>query len=240
MGTTLGTARCPTTRLGSEHEKQHDLIVLQGRLANEPARILIDSGATHDFVSRSFLDRAKVAFENREALECTVGGKVEKVPISGSATLPLRIGSYRQDRPFLVLDLHVDAILGKPFLTQLKADVDWQAHVVKLFYNGQEHVLVEASANPETPASGAATFSARALAKQIRLHNVEVYAVHAKAVEAAAADDADARGGLEEQQPRTTTAPHGTGAAGLDPKNPGFRGLAGPRHPSAPCSPFRP
>lgn len=113
-----------------------------------------------------------------------MGGQAEKVPISGSATLPVRIGSFRQVRPFLVLDLHVDVILGKPFLTQLKPDIDWQAHVVKLFYNGQEHVLTEASTNPKalTPADST-TISARALAKQIRLHNVEVYAVHAKSAD---------------------------------------------------------
>lgn len=163
----------------TEHEKQHDLITLRGRLANEPARILIDSGATHDFVSRSFLERANIPFQKGPTFECAVGGQKNSVPTSGSATLSLRIGSYRQDRPFLVLDLSMDVILGKPFLTQLDTKVDWQEHVVRFFHNGQEHVLSEAqAATPELN-----TISARQLAKQIRRRDVEVYAVHATEAE---------------------------------------------------------
>lgn len=75
----------------------------------------------------------------------------------------------------------MDAILGKPFLTQLNAQVDWQEHVVKFYHNGQEHVLSEEQAKPNAPELH--LISAKQLARQIRRRNVEVYAVVAKEAE---------------------------------------------------------
>jgi hypothetical protein len=164
------------------------LFVINGKLDKKSSRLLIDSGATHEFVSQEFLDKEHVPYEKDCNYMCSVGGQSTQVPLVGTVVLPVRIDSFREDRLFYVLNMKLDtmdAVLGKPFLTQHNAQVDWQQHVVRFFHNGQEHTLRDASAQPEPPLPKLNTISARGIVKLLRQRKVPVtvFAVYVTQIE---------------------------------------------------------
>ena len=101
-----------------------------GMINNTPCRILIDSGATRDFVSHSWANRA--------GLRLSSGERVRIKLADGSRTWAARqlrttltIGDHRYDLSAVATRLDQwDLILGMPWLRHTNPDVDWPTGAV--------------------------------------------------------------------------------------------------------------
>ena len=134
---TLGTSRASMG--ASEHNAMaHTLLRVLGRVDGTDASILIDGGASHDFVSRSFLQR--VCGESTEAGTITLhlgDGRALTQPLRLSEPLLLTMDRWVETRSFMVLpQASHDIILGKPWLARWNPAIDWTTNAVHMRETG--------------------------------------------------------------------------------------------------------
>jgi hypothetical protein len=132
------------------------LIKLPGFVGSTPAVVLVDCGATGNFVSKSF---AKANGFNLESSPDTVqmaNGHLQ--PADGVYRARLSIGSYRDSLDLTATTLEgYDVILGMPWLHQFNPKVDWREHTLSFIgTDSKQHVLRRAlTGAAQVKASGA-------------------------------------------------------------------------------------
>lgn len=118
-----------------------------GKVGRCDATILLDSGASFNFISAAFI--AKNQMKTHKLNGPTVqlaDGKIYQCTES-LPTANLKIGPYLTKIPLLVLPLiGRDVILGSPWLYTANPSINWRKRSVTLRQFGQEVVLI-----PETP-----------------------------------------------------------------------------------------
>ena len=114
-------------------QSAHCLLVFEGQCNGHPASILIDSGATHDFVAQSFIEgqgHTQKRTCNNHAVRLADGSDRS---IEYETPALLQIGVLVETRPLLVTTLDgYDVVLGKPWLSAHNPKIDWRTHAVKL------------------------------------------------------------------------------------------------------------
>ncbi|MGL4650408.1 MAG: retropepsin-like aspartic protease, partial [Caldilineaceae bacterium] len=119
---------------------------LQGYLRGRvPVRVLVDSGATSDFVSASLVAAQRLAFTRSPGTLTLANGQTTTTP----GYLPkthLIFGDYQVRRSLLITDLgDYDVILGQPWLREARARIDWAAGSVTVTTAaGRQHTLTAA------------------------------------------------------------------------------------------------
>ena len=119
------------------------LLRITGTLAGQPISCLIDSGASHDFVSQSFVSKFKLAEQVLKTTRRVRGYDGQVTAAGGTLVAPLLLscpqllGGALADsvtrRSFVVAQLHSDdVILGMPWLSDLDAQVDFKAQRVRI------------------------------------------------------------------------------------------------------------
>ena len=135
------------------------LIMLDGTLAGKPARFLLDSGASHLYVSKAFVTKhslSTVATDDDSSVRLTVtlaDGSV--IPSDGALeSAAVRISTYSDDLDFAVtsLTLKYDAILGMSWLRRFNPIIDWSVGTISFVRGASSHVLQPspASTRPES------------------------------------------------------------------------------------------
>ena len=127
---------------GDECTQQHGIqagltahcpLVLKGHCNGYPARFLVDSGATHDFVSQKFVD-SQMPTQATTCISHTVqwaDGRASKAEQELSGRLQL--GTFFEQRSLLVSPIEgYDIVLGKPWLTTHNPLIDWRKHTIQL------------------------------------------------------------------------------------------------------------
>jgi hypothetical protein len=125
------------------------LIKLHGFVGSSPAVVLVDCGATGNFVSASF------AQERKLALTVPTGTSVQTVTLADgrqqaaghvARSAAVRIGSYTDCMDLTVTSLQgYDVILGMPWLEQYSVHCDWRGKTVSFIGpKGKQHVLQRA------------------------------------------------------------------------------------------------
>ena len=115
---------------------EHDLLCLTGLLHNYPARMLIDSGSTHDFVAAEFVQRHNILTQDdsEETLKVVLAdGSTSMRPLQKTRRLKLMIGADCEERGFIVYPLsRYDAVLGKPWLSHNNPLINYRTNEVHL------------------------------------------------------------------------------------------------------------
>ena len=120
-----------TSRRHSPSTTSSHLMVLQGTYSGHPAKVLIDSGASRDFVNAQFVHANNISTSNLpERLQVRLA--------DGSTTTthlqtcqPLQISNYTETRPLIVTNLdNSDVILGYPWLQQHNPKIDWPTRTI--------------------------------------------------------------------------------------------------------------
>ena len=108
-------------------------LILQGQCNGHPVVVLIDSGATHDFVSQKFVSK-QVPSQAKRCIRHTVQWVDGRACVSDQQLQgQLKIGAYQEQRELLVCTIEgYDVILGKPWLTDHNPLIDWRCHTVQL------------------------------------------------------------------------------------------------------------
>lgn len=111
------------------------LIRLQGSIKGKPEVLLIDSGASHNFISlrvcrKLALDVVKSPSINVKLADSSV------IQTCGQVQVEVLFGEQvKVQLTFEVLDCEIDGVLGMPFLSQNNPHIDWSNGTVWL--NGQ-------------------------------------------------------------------------------------------------------
>jgi len=123
-----------------------DLLILKGYVRGHPARLLIDSGATHNFMSSTFVSKVGAPTQP------TCVTKVHLANGSVSSTARICVGLAVDLRPysvtsdFLVTELgNYDVILGMPWLRSENPQIDFTHGTVRV---GQHLLLGDVKTNP--------------------------------------------------------------------------------------------
>lgn len=114
------------------------LYIVEGTISGEGAKILIDSGASRDFISKKYAD--KFELPSAKGTDTTyvaklANGKLERC--NGVALGEVTLGSYTERRGFTVTNLEgFDAILGLPWLRKHNPSIDWTERTMELTAEG--------------------------------------------------------------------------------------------------------
>ena len=120
LETTTTTEEAPKLNQVLPKENREQLIQLDGRIAGHKATILVDSGASRNYIDHDFAVQHKLSVDPEKATHPTIemaDGTSSKC--TGRTTgLELEVQSYKaKGQKFDVLHLsNYDAILGKPWL----------------------------------------------------------------------------------------------------------------------------
>jgi hypothetical protein len=149
-----------------------------GNLAGREVRVLLDSGASANFVSDTLLRELSLP---TTPISSSVSVRVadgRTSIVQSSVTTDLSVGTLQFGVTCLPTELyHYDVVLGKPWLTLFNPVVNWRLNAVSLVHLGRTHVLMGSQK------SGLPDFVISALeAQAIDLHE-PVYVVKLNAVD---------------------------------------------------------
>ena len=122
-----------------------------GALRRRPARILIDSGSSGNFVSSNWISQYSMQLQPSQAEVRLANG----VCIPTLGVLPaahLAIGSYQTALPLTAAAIEgYDVILGQPWLRQINPAIDWASGRVVITQRTRMHTLraLDAADNPD-------------------------------------------------------------------------------------------
>jgi hypothetical protein len=120
----------------------NQVIQLQAKVRGQVLRVLVDSGASHDFVASHIVNKLSLPVVQDSAATIVLGNGSRQ---DGSLVVPrlsFRVGTFKDTRPFRVTKLgSYDLILGKPWLTAFNPDVDWASNTIRLVKGPQIYTL---------------------------------------------------------------------------------------------------
>ena len=154
-------------QLAGARVRSRKLIKLRGTLCGQPAVCLVDSGASGNFVSSSFVTAHQLpshSLEKRQPITLADGSQQAATCFLPSADL--RLASYSDGVDLVVLPLSCyDVILGMPWLEQVNPHVDWRRKRITFPHQGQQHAL--------EPESSLHLLSEAELKREVRKEQVE-------------------------------------------------------------------
>ena len=132
-----------------EVNSENLVICLHAKVCGQVVKVLVDSGASHNFVASQLVTHLSLPCEQDAGVSVVLGNGSRQ---DGSLLVPAlsyRIGSFKDTRAFRVTKLsNYDLILGKPWLTTLNPDIDWVSNTVRLRKGNHTYVLAPKHLSP--------------------------------------------------------------------------------------------
>ena len=169
--------KLPVSALRADMMNFHDdakplSMLFGGTLENKPANFLVDTGASHNFVDRSFAMKHKLTWLG-ESGEVNCGGR-HTAQISGTLETYAKVQGFASSQKFYVTDLpfSVDCIFGQTWLEDHKALVDYDKRVVRFRIRGQQRgylrCLEDGEGLPQPPSRGQPLLSSMQFKKMVK------------------------------------------------------------------------
>lgn len=120
------------------------LLKLEGKIQDQKATLLVDCGASGNFISKDFISQAKIPSRilNNRSHEVRLA---DGTPVKTTGTVEdvsVQVGSFTDKMSFEVLKLNsYDAIIGMPWLSKHNPVIDWKSKSVKLKMTDSVHLL---------------------------------------------------------------------------------------------------
>ena len=147
------------------------LLVLHATLASHPARILIDSGSSGNFISTAFVrTHALPTRPSVSPLSISLADGSKQLSSQLAPLVPLSVSTYSETLDYTVLPLSgYDAILGMPWLKQHQPNIQWREGTVTFTHGHHTHTLTTDPAHEGTPSNPRLTLiSARQLDRALK------------------------------------------------------------------------
>ena len=119
------------------------LLILRGSISGAPARFLVDSGSTGNFVSAAFLAQHGFQPTPTDAKDVILADGTLHRSDTSLDSVKVRLGAYRGKVSLRALPLgsDYDVVLGKPWLADLNPQIDWRQNTVQFVHKGQRIML---------------------------------------------------------------------------------------------------
>ena len=138
--------QCDLFELEAKVLRQDDsLIVFEGGIGSQRARLLLDSGARGMFISEALASRIRLKTANlAQPLSLRMANGERSTATQICPRVPVVMGAYRKRWDLTVVKgLSYDVILGMPFLTAHSPNtIDWRLKSMVFQQRGQEVRLV--------------------------------------------------------------------------------------------------
>ncbi|CAI7812649.1 unnamed protein product, partial [Closterium sp. NIES-53] len=145
-GRVAGGEECPTLLTPSSmplHQESEGAIVLRGQIRGKEVKMLLDSGASSNFISSRLVHELKLPVQSG-TMESMVRMADGVVRSCGPELYPVscNIGEFHGKISFqqIWLDSH-DIILGRNWLAAVNPQVDWRTREVKVLFGGRSVCL---------------------------------------------------------------------------------------------------
>ena len=120
------------------------LITIQGTINGHKAIVLVDCGASGNFISEQFVQQYKLSLTDRKRAKqsVTLADGTVKVLAGVLPKAELVMGTYQERVDFNVMPIqNYDCILGMAWLNQHKPHIQWSDRTVQFSYSRKHHVL---------------------------------------------------------------------------------------------------
>lgn len=128
-----------------EEDREHSPLRYTGTLCGRPARILIDSGASHNVVAAKWMRQHNIKGQSESGKRRVKCGNGETDSTSETLRqVKLRLSrAYGERQDFSVpgLGIDYDIILGKPWLYAHNPHINWRTDKIRFDYLGQRITL---------------------------------------------------------------------------------------------------
>lgn len=144
------TQQLPTPGQGEDPEVNHvnqtagNLLRFVGTLAGQKLRVLVDSGATGNFLSKQFCEDKGIKWKELGETQILhmADGTAREEPEREVKTYKLRINEFKCQPNFRMTKLgRHDTILGIPWLQQYNPKIDWGRNVMRIQQPGGARTL---------------------------------------------------------------------------------------------------
>ena len=130
----LGVLKVERPIVSEKANHDHDLLITQAFVAGQPAWCLIDSGATHNFASQTWIEEAGTTTSERQAqfMLTMADGSQRFLNEAVTPRLQLKIENTSWESLTVIYLGGYDIVLGKPWLTKNNPDIDFANNQVSL------------------------------------------------------------------------------------------------------------
>ncbi len=165
--------------LSSIEGNRERLIRLQGKIDGHSARILIDSGASRNFLDKQFVERYNIPIKNIDhvTVELADGRKMETNKMVNISKLELDTYKTTGITAQVIGLQRYDAILGKPWLFHANPNINWRNNTMTFQYGSKTIVVNANSHEPSNNSSCNSVFISRQQLAKIP-KTEEIFAVH--------------------------------------------------------------
>lgn len=155
-------------------------MVIRGKIYNIPVKILLDSGATDNFINPRTREALKLRRSKPSGfVRPAFGGGMHTYLIPG---VPIRINKYEDRLDFHETPMRYDLVLGIGWHRNKKIQFDWDKNAIHINHRGNNYILqAEATVSrPETELPEAPEFlSSKQLSRAIRKKKSNIYYLQA-------------------------------------------------------------
>eukprot|EP00798_Chlamydomonas_sp_ICE-L_P002503 gene2503-biopygen3517 len=124
----------------------HALLVFHGTLEGIPIRILLDSGAQRDFVSRRLVEACQLRTVKRDTLRIRLANGMLQATATELSKVALCMGPHTSTRSFVCTDIQeYDIILGMPWLTEINPNIDFPSCSITSPFHLEANSTVQAT-----------------------------------------------------------------------------------------------
>lgn len=125
---------CLMTTLSSSNKQLQPLLQISGYLNNQRAHLLLDSGASSNFIAQTFVQEHSLtvsSLQENGSVDVTLANGTRLRVQQSVQQVQVKFEGFSEQVDFLVLPIHnYSAILGMPFLSQFNPCIDWRARTV--------------------------------------------------------------------------------------------------------------
>jgi hypothetical protein len=146
-GPGLLTSKVLAVAASKDGQNKFSRMIFAGRAAATKANILFDTGASGNFVSKSFAKQTGITVRPVDYAVCLADDKTMNV--AGEATVYVQLGAFHKPVKCYVMDMlyEVDLILGEAFMLKYDCILHYGKGCI-MIRKGKRHMTVNSPALP--------------------------------------------------------------------------------------------